>query len=1019
MSPDPKHVSIQPLISYPRQARPGETYLMTVDLRPIDPQAWPYAEEEYAVHCLVDTLPLFSNDPIGEPAVVLHRFGGTYGPARFLLTAAAEERKGTLRVTLCNAWGVPVQVLDLPEVRVTRQAPPVPGGRVTLIQTGQTGPAPPALEPPVADSPRPSRKETDLDAWHNPLTVRLVISGYGERYRVELLTAELGDTEGDMISLPGELEEWLSFLLTGGQVPATSAEGIGAQLFRLLLRGSNNFPKWAEILARAQQERRPILLLIDVNDALPEEQGGDRDWESLPFGLLYDPDTDDFLFRPRRARPAVHFARILRRAPPRGVRLANPVRVLLAASEPADMAFDCARLLLTLAQKLLGTVELLVCSADGVRPLQAVVPGPVADWRPEQLEPLCRVTRADLRRALEAGPYDVLHLFTHHVRGELLVAGREGQPDRLTGTELADWCGTARLPVAFLHMCQGSRTQERSRFSGLAQRLLNPGGGNLAAVVASSFPLNAQESTEAAIAFYRRLARGVPLVAALDRGQELPLENWSWALLELWVRSADVAGARVAATSPYRGLAPFGERDADLFFGRDAEVADLLSRLADETVLLLVGGSGSGKTSLLRAGLTPSVRLNRMGWRPGWQIIYFRPGEHPAPSLLAALNQGPRPSQPIGNRSEVLQEQLDRVCRPDRPLLLLCDQLEELFTLCQDGGERLSFVRALAEFAYRHADDFRLVLALRSDYLGATAALSSALPGAAELFRRPWVLGPPGPEALRAIISSPAEYCGYQFESGLLDRLFHDTLYAPEPGLEYPLPFLEFGLERLWLQATGRERDAHVFTHADYDQIGGLDGVITRHAEEVYQSLGTRLGVQAQAIAGKIFAGLVGAQGAGRPRQRLNLEAETGNAGLARQVIGQLVNERLLRTHGDPADPGRALVEIAHAVLIVQWGRLKAWLALDSESHRLREAFEADARRWLDGFPGFAPRSREGLPNRTLARQYLAWIDRTEPVLSEEQRAFAEALHSLVRPWWRWLWPPSWGRRRPSDRPPS
>ncbi|NEP10552.1 MAG: NACHT domain-containing protein [Symploca sp. SIO2C1] len=113
-------LSIQPVISYPREAQVGKTYLMTVDVQPSGDE-WPYEEEEYPIYCMLETFPLFSNKPMGEPAVVLHRFGGTYGAAKFLLTAAQEEIEGEIRVTLVNGWGVPVKVLSLSDVKVRQE----------------------------------------------------------------------------------------------------------------------------------------------------------------------------------------------------------------------------------------------------------------------------------------------------------------------------------------------------------------------------------------------------------------------------------------------------------------------------------------------------------------------------------------------------------------------------------------------------------------------------------------------------------------------------------------------------------------------------------------------------------------------------------------------------------------------------------------------------------------------------------------------------------------------------------
>ncbi|PHJ61046.1 hypothetical protein VF14_23145 [Nostoc linckia z18] len=112
-------LSIQPIISYPRQAQVGKTYLMTIDLQSSEDE-WPYEEEEYPIYCMLDTSQLFICQPLGEPAVVLHRFGGSYGAAEFLLTAAQEEMQGEITVTLANSWGVPIRVLSLGQISVTQ-----------------------------------------------------------------------------------------------------------------------------------------------------------------------------------------------------------------------------------------------------------------------------------------------------------------------------------------------------------------------------------------------------------------------------------------------------------------------------------------------------------------------------------------------------------------------------------------------------------------------------------------------------------------------------------------------------------------------------------------------------------------------------------------------------------------------------------------------------------------------------------------------------------------------------------
>ena len=220
----------------------------------------------------------------------------------------------------------------------------------------------------------------------------------------------------------------------------------------------------------------------------------------------------------------------------------------------------------------------------------------------------------------------------------LLCDPAGGRAEVMAG-ELGEWCGASKLQMAFLEVCKASQTGERGAFGGLAQQLLNPKYGNLAAVVASPYPLDAERSTPAAIAFYQHLARGDSPDVAIDRSLEET--NWTWAFLELWVRPSALAdtGTRGAFqfVSPYRGLASFQERDADIFFGREAEVAELLQILRDEPVVAVVGDSGSGKSSLLQAGLAYAVRQQGLAGRTGWRIVSLRPGSQPARSLLASL----------------------------------------------------------------------------------------------------------------------------------------------------------------------------------------------------------------------------------------------------------------------------------------------------------------------------------------------------------------------------------------------
>src|SRR2546423_14658138 len=112
-------IRVQPVISYPREAMVGKTYLMTVDLRvPETDFTWPYEEEELHVHCFVDAAPIFVSEPLGDAIIMLHRFGGTYGPAEFLLTTTDDSSEASIHVTLTSIYGKPIKVIVISDVRV-------------------------------------------------------------------------------------------------------------------------------------------------------------------------------------------------------------------------------------------------------------------------------------------------------------------------------------------------------------------------------------------------------------------------------------------------------------------------------------------------------------------------------------------------------------------------------------------------------------------------------------------------------------------------------------------------------------------------------------------------------------------------------------------------------------------------------------------------------------------------------------------------------------------------------------
>src|SRR5262249_30112742 len=214
-----------------------------------------------------------------------------------------------------------------------------------------------------------------------------------------------------------------------------------------------------------------------------------------------------------------------------------------------------------------------------------------------------------------------------------------------------------------------------------------------------------------------------------------------WAFRELWPRPGALAApeprAAFQSVSPYRGLSSFAEQDADLFFGRHSEVAELLHILRAEPAVAVAGDSGSGKTSLLQAGLVHAIRREGLAGRDRWRIVSVRPGYRPAQALLAALTRA--------NAQPTPDALTAALCADAQPLAVVVDQFEEAFTLARDRAELQTLTAALADAVQRQRERFRLVLGMRSEFLGQAASV----PGLSRLVRRPWVLRPPGHDDLR------------------------------------------------------------------------------------------------------------------------------------------------------------------------------------------------------------------------------------------------------------------------------
>jgi WD40 repeat protein/tRNA A-37 threonylcarbamoyl transferase component Bud32 len=382
------------------------------------------------------------------------------------------------------------------------------------------------------------------------------------------------------------------------------------------------------------------------------------------------------------------------------------------------------------------------------------------------------------------------------------------------------------------------------------------------------------------------------------------------------VLSGPATPARVSTEGicPFKGLASFEPVDAEYFFGRERLVAELVARVVGAGFLGIVGPSGSGKSSVLRAGLLPALAGGVLPGSGGWRRLLLRPGERPLDELRRTLVSGAK---------DPLAEALDALHVNER-LLLAVDQLEELFTACRSDSERAAFVDTLARAAADPEGRAVVVVTLRADFYGRFAAY----PGLAELLGANHVLvGPMQASELRRVVELPASRVGLRVERELADALVDDV--EGEPGA---LPLLSTALLELW-----QKRQDNALSLAAYRESGGVHGAVARLAEDTY----ARIPNERKVLVRAIMLRLVGEGEREAPVRRraplgeLDLERNGDVAG----VLAMLADSRLVTV-------GEGSVEVAHEALLSEWPRLREWIEEDTEGRRLRRHITQAATEW-------------------------------------------------------------------------
>jgi beta-lactamase class A len=395
---------------------------------------------------------------------------------------------------------------------------------------------------------------------------------------------------------------------------------------------------------------------------------------------------------------------------------------------------------------------------------------------------------------------------------------------------------------------------------------------------------------------------------------------------------------------PYVGLDAFLERDYDRFFGRQYMVADLLEHIKTHRMLAIIGPSGSGKSSLALAGLLAALRRDVL---PGSKLWRYYPRVVPGSDPLANLARILYPSLHRGGQEILetwIQQQIalfradpNHLARllnrgSDTPAVLVIDQFEEVFTLCDDVQTQRLFIANLLNLILLPGSRHRIILTMRSDF----ESYVQQIPKLEKLVRRATVRALPlNAGELREAIERPAELVGLKFEAGVVDALIQDILGEPAA-----LPLLQFTLLKLW-----QRRERNWVSWDSYRRLGGGRQALARSADAFYESLIPEEQVTLRRILLRMVRPGEGLEVTSNRIRRESLYQGGEASDRIDRVLDKLIAERLIRvTEG--ATPADTQIEVAHEALVRNWPRLVEWLGDEREELRQRQRLTREALDW-------------------------------------------------------------------------
>jgi len=433
-------------------------------------------------------------------------------------------------------------------------------------------------------------------------------------------------------------------------------------------------------------------------------------------------------------------------------------------------------------------------------------------------------------------------------------------------------------------------------------------------------------------------------------------------------------GLRSDARNPYKGLRPFGEPDADDFYGRERLIAQLADAVGACSIVTVIGPSGIGKSSVVKAGLIPALRRGVVPGSDEWLITTMTPGRDAFGELAAALTRvsvftAVDLEEMLRADPLSLVDSARRLLPPDTPLLLVVDQFEELFTLVDNEHDRSAFLDLLVGTAAAEDGMIRIVLTMRADFMD--RPLRYARFG--DLFRKGVVLiSTPSNTELRTIVEEPARAVGVRFEGGLVDRIVNDV--EDQPG---GLPLLEFSLAELFDQ-----RDADLLTLSAYEEAGGVLGTIGRRAEDLYDDLDP----VSKETARQLFLRLVTVSETGRDTRRRVSVTELHRLGISADAVATVLDAfgryRILTFDRDPVTR-TPTVEVAHEAVLSEWKRFESWIEDHREDLLLHRRLTAAINEWED-----SGRDSAYLLSGGRLEGFESWVADTDMVITSVERDF-------------------------------